>query len=61
MAASINSIPTVEFVIIPREDLYLLGPKRMNTLKRIDKGAVRAPNQIITLNLPLLVCYVIML
>lgn len=38
MAASINNIPTVEFVIIPKEDLYLLGPKKLNTLKRVDKG-----------------------
>jgi hypothetical protein len=38
MAASINNIPTVEFVIVPKEDLYLKGPKRLNILKRIEKG-----------------------
>lgn len=36
--SSINNVPSVEFVIIPREDLYLIGPKRINTLKRVEKG-----------------------
>jgi hypothetical protein len=46
--ATINNIPTVEFVIIPREDLYLLGPKRVNTLKRIEKGIIKLHLRCIT-------------
>ena len=38
MAASINSIPTVEFILMPKEDLYLIGPKRTKSIKRVDKG-----------------------
>ena len=38
MAASINSIPTVEFILMPKEDLYLIGPKRTKSIKRVEKG-----------------------